>query len=216
MTEDKLANIQKNYSNPLAQYKVGYQLSKVIIIVLSLALLTSLGINFTLAGKRQLVVGIDSNMLPVPLRVKKMNLERLIDYKQFLISFLNRLYYWDTDTFQSQKRLALGLMTSEVQKQYIEIVENEPFTSLIKDGKMISAITPLKISDQVEKYKDGYITELEANKIRIINHALDRVSRVKFRIAFRSCEANDENFWGFEVFELTEIDITDNGKDGRK
>jgi len=194
----------KKFVNPLADLSNAYQTLKIICFILVILLGVLTYSFFQLSNREQIVVGIDGSGIPVPMEVKEENIENLINYKQFITYLLNCLYNWNSETYIDQIKKALPLMADDIQKDYLMEVEEGGYIDTINHYKITSSIQIRRfLEDTAREYKDGFIIEIIAVKLRVTDF-IDRTSTVKVSIAFRPTDISNENIWGLEMFELKE------------
>jgi hypothetical protein len=194
----------KKFVNPLADLSNAYQTLKVICFILLIFLGVLTYSFFQLSRREQIVVGIDNNGMPVPMEVKQVGIENLINYKQFITYLLNCLYNWNNETYIEQIRRALPLLAEDIRKEYLSEVEEGGYIDTIRQYKIISSIQIKRfLEDTARTYKDGFIIDVEAIKLRVTDF-IDRTSTVRISVAFRPTNFTPDNIWGLEVFEIVE------------
>lgn len=179
-----------------------------LVVSISLILNLVLAISLTMALKRkQIVVSIDQQGLPVPMKITNQNLENLINWRQFLETFVQKMYAWNSNTYVDQIRSALPLMADDMRQEYLNQIEKNDIIQTITEGKITSVIQIKNLdSVKVVKYKEGYKAEIEGIKLRVVDF-ITRETPVKIQIAFRPVSLTSDNIWGFEVFEFHEENL---------
>lgn len=187
----------------------------ILTIALAISLLLSLIICFFVAIKKEMVVGIDKMGLAVPLEVQKESIANLIDYKIFITTFLTRIFEWNSQTYINQIKLALPLMAEDIRSEFLQKIKDSQLLKDIEENRIVSTIQLQPIPNELIKFKDGYQVEIDAIKIRITDYSVDRTEAVKLVVGFRKCRLTKDNFYGLEVFYLSEYPISDPVKGGR-
>ena len=186
--------------------KMNSTLTLVVSISLILNLLLSLSLVMSIK-KKQIVVSIDNQGLPVPMQITNQNLQNLINWRQFLETFVQKMYSWNSSTYVEQIRSALPLMANDMREEYFTQIEKNDVIQTITDGKITSVIQIKNLeSTSVTKYKEGYMAEVEGIKLRVVDF-VTRETPVKLQIAFRPVSLSGDNIWGFEVFEFHEENL---------
>lgn len=215
MSEEIQIHIENDYVGRDVILSKNNQLLTILTIALAIALLISLILNFIIASKKEMVVGVDKMGLAVPLEIQKESVANLIDYKIFLTTFLTRIYEWNSETYINQIRLALPLMAEDIRFEFLQKIKDSQLTKDIEENRIVSTIQLQPVPDGLVKYKDGFQVEIDAIKIRITDYAVDRTEAIRLVVGFRKCRLTKDNFYGLEVFYLSEYPVSDTQKGGR-
>lgn len=160
-----------------------------------------------LAGKQQVVVGVNNNGIPEEVVYKGSNISNVVNHKQFLTHILNMVYDWNKDNYKSNIEKATPYMSKSLTANYLEEIQRGGFIDQVIEYEMTSSLTIQSINDDsLVKYKDGYKITVNALKLRITDF-IDRTIPVEIDIAFRPVEVSKNNLWGLEIFELKERNI---------
>lgn len=160
-----------------------------------------------LAGKQQVVVGINQDGIPQNVVYKGSNISNLVNHKQFITHFLNLIYDWNKDNYKENIERATDYMNRSLTSNYLDEIDRGGFIEQVQEYEMTSSLTIQQIKDDsLIQYKDGYQITVNAMKLRITDF-IDRSIPVEIDIAFRPTEVSKNNIWGLEIFEIKERNI---------
>ena len=204
---EQLNAIRENYISPMVAISQSLKTWQLISIFLAICLLGSLLLNVIQSLRNPLILAVDKEGAPELLSIThNRQISDLTDYQVFLTVFVDRLYNWKSSNYKDQIKAALTLMDSNLKNQYLAKLKAGDYETILAKGMLDTKITVKSISSQITKYKDGYKAEILAVKTEPADEGLINTT-TKFQIGLRQIPANQENFWGLEVFEIKEEQV---------
>jgi hypothetical protein len=177
---------------------------------------------FRMSGRDRIVVAIDQLGQPHQAQVQDEEIHNVVNYKQFIRSFLGHMWSWDEKTFPHQINSLKKLMTEECWNDLALEIKKENYIERIRDYELTSSIVPPKeipeakiyYNDQGKRigwyvsFKAAKITfsdvikREEAQKYDITFNTNKLVKVYRYEIVFKNTELTPENIWGLKVFKF--------------
>lgn len=205
-TKIQLEKIKTHILDPKAVSFSALQTYKLLVIILAFTVTVLGGVVYQLSAKEQLVVKVDDQGIPEPLKIQKdKQVTDFVSMPLFIRTYLDYLYNWDQRTYSLKCSLILPLMAPDIRKEFQEEQNKNNYLEAIQKTDTISSITVLSVIDKIIPYQDGYITEVKAVKTRIMNQKIDSEVLSTFQIAYRKVTPTPDNIWGYQVFMISEF-----------
>lgn len=168
---------------------------RTVCMLLAVALVGSVALNLSLAGRRQIVVGVGptGERRPLP------QTDTDSGEKQFVHSVLLTLYDWDSANYETAYRSAAELMTSSLSAKLLESLNESTRRGIEQDG-----VTCRLVIDNSEKGTDGWaVTGIKTLR----GHTLSLRQRVEFSVEVDRGPVTETNPWGMRVSSLSEREV---------
>lgn len=194
-----------NYSIQLFKYAFFFMV--ICNLVLCMCLIKAI-------NRQQLIIGIDEEKGPVPVKIIDEKYDNLVYYQQFLTDFLERAYCWTPETFENQISSVLPLIDDTSQDEFLTELRTKNAQNKIMTQELTNILVVKYIDvDSILPTEEGWLINVDAIKLRLteVNSTKGVFSTkplpVRFTIGFKTAPLSRENIWGFKVYLLDEQEI---------
>lgn len=188
-------------------------LLKILVVLMSLSILVlSILLYFEMQEESKVAV-LKEDGTPAPSKIVEQKIGYLVDHKKFLTLFIHKIYTFSGDNYIQQIRSAFPYMTSDLQKKFIEGIEEDIVTEEglhiyssdnVNSNNLTSNITNLQIKeDTLKRSGNGYLIKAEGYKLEVRDFMTNKTP-IEIEISFKLSEVTNENYWGIKVFQIKE------------